>query len=362
MDRRYFPLLLLPVALAGCMQAELRRNSVGEAQVVAQMEQQQVLDNLAMFVCNYYSMPYFSYPNQTSATIQDQANVAASALAGRSASNLLFQFSSVGLSGGDQRTAAEGLVVTPVNDPRRLEWMRCAYQLALRHCRGGKPSENCPDCQTRFKVFYTGDPNGDIRDKANGTVTSEGLQADPRWLHIGCKKCAPRADKCRLVGSYCGVCVWVPPEGRDELTKLTLAILDYAVNNPPVAVNKQVLYYIDEYGLPTNQRQAVGTVTATVAVTENTPGVLHSERADQARIEQQIDYRLRTIQQRLTEVRDPTERKFLMEDELALQSKLDFLHEQLRSGGLKEKFRTQPPSSGANGILQLNQMQQTLAP
>jgi hypothetical protein len=365
MDRRYFPLLLALLTLAGCMQSQLRKNSVGEAQVVAEMEQQQVLDNLAMFVCNYNSMPYFSYPNQTSTSMQDQASIAGTAVAGRPGSSSFgvpFMFNTLGLSGGDQRTAVEGLVVTPVNDPRRLEWMRCAYQLALRNCRGGEPSENCPDCQTRFAVFYTGDPNGNIRDKANGTVTSECLKTNFCWLHVGCKKCAPKPDACNLVGSYCGVYVWVCPEGRDELTKLTMAILDYAVNNPPAAINKQVVYYIDEYGLPTNQKQAVGTVTATVAVTEANSGILHSDSAEQARIEQQIDYRLRMIQQRLTEVKDPMERKLLMEEELALQSKLDFLHEQLRGVGLKEKFRAQPSSGGPNGILLFNQIQQTLAP
>ena len=39
---------------------------------------------------------------------------------------------------------------------------------------------------------------------------------------------------CIAVGEYCGCYVWVLPEGQDQLTKLTLAILDYAMHEPPV--------------------------------------------------------------------------------------------------------------------------------
>ena len=51
------------------------------------------------------------------------------------------------------------------------------------------------------------------------------------------------------------------PEGRDELAKLTLAILDYAMHDPPVRLTKTVEYYIDEHGLPTTSKEAVGKVT-----------------------------------------------------------------------------------------------------
>ena len=112
-------------------------------------------------------------------------------------------------------------------------------------------------------MFYTGDPNGDIRQGANGIVTSECLKANCCWFHAGCKKCWAKHGSCKCCGEYCGMYVWVGPEGRDELTKLTLAILDYALHEPPVKRTKQVDYYLDEYGLPTtSQTLAVGKVTA----------------------------------------------------------------------------------------------------
>ena len=43
--------------------------------------------------------------------------------------------------------------------------------------------------------------------------------------------------------------MWVDPgPGRDALAKLTLAILDYAVNDPPATREKVVEVYLDSFG------------------------------------------------------------------------------------------------------------------
>ena len=65
------------------MNGKLRHNSVHQASSVRDMQQQQVLDNLAMFMCYYDAMPFFSYPNQSGAQVSDQANVGGSASGGR---------------------------------------------------------------------------------------------------------------------------------------------------------------------------------------------------------------------------------------------------------------------------------------
>ena len=59
-------------------QSSCGKNSVSQAAAVHDLQQQQVLDNLAMFVYDYNSMPYFSYPNQSGAQVTDQANASAS--------------------------------------------------------------------------------------------------------------------------------------------------------------------------------------------------------------------------------------------------------------------------------------------
>ena len=219
---------------SGCimhMNGKLRHNSVHQASSVRDMQQQQVLDNLAMFMCYYNAMPYFSYPNQSGAQVSDQANIGGSASGGRPNSqpiSVLPQLHSA-CPALLQRSQQEAYTVTPVNDPRKLELMRCAYQLAIRNCGCGAVSGDCPDCQTRFKVFYTGDPNGDISQGANGIVTSECLKTDCCWFHVGCEKCWHKHGSCDCYGEYCGIYVWVPPEGQDELAKLTLGHLGLRV-------------------------------------------------------------------------------------------------------------------------------------
>ena len=126
--------------------------------------------------------------------------------------------------------------------------------------------------------------------------------------------------------------------GRDQLTKLTLAILDYAMHDPPTKLSKTVIYYLDEYGLPTNQKQAVGQVTASIGIDERNESLLKVPRGDEARLEQYLNYRLKAIMDREAAARDSAERKTLIEEEQLVRSKMDFLHEQLRIGGLKEQY------------------------
>ncbi len=363
MIRHYLVICCVLAAASGCaeMSGKLRHNSVNQASSVHDMQQQQVLDNLAMFVCDPDAMPFFSYPNQSGEQVTDAANLAGNAGWGRpNIATIPFLLTALGLSGTASRSQQAAYTVTPVNDPRKLELMRCAYQRAIRCCRCADESGTCPDCQTRFKVFYTGDPNGDIRQSANGIVTSECLRSDCCWFCAGCKKCWARHGSCECCGEHCGTYVWVPPEGRDELTKLTLTILDYALHEPPAKRSKQVEFYVDSYGLPTTQKLAVGKVSATVAIDERPEGLLKTERADEARIEQFLDYRHKHVKERLAATTDSDEKRALLDEDQMLESKLDFLHEQLRQGGLKEQYYPRGPAPAAPNLLQLDLYQNTL--
>lgn len=339
----------------GCTHVQLRKNSVNEAETVGDIQTQQVLNNLAMFVCDPNSLPYFSFPSQSSATVTDTGTAAATSTFPISVSTVL------GLTAS--RAAADGFTVQPINDPRKLELMRCAYQRAVQICGRGAVSTTCPDCETRFKMFYTGDPNGDIRANANGQVTSECLRSDCCWFHVGCEKCVPKRSPCLLVGHYCGVYVWVGPEGRDQLTKLTLAILDYAQNNPPAPLTKSVSYYIDAFGLPTTQGTSVGTVSATIGISEHPESLLNTPAADEARLERLLDMRLRGIRETLKISNDASERSALLAEEQLLESKIDFIRERLRYGALKNQY-TAPSATPTpfGGLIGLQQSLQTLAP
>ena len=147
-----------------------------------------MLDNLAMFVYDCNAMPYFLYPNQGSTIVTDQEGGGVTPAWGRLASNGTlssvtrgptgavtsstvnslspghfgdFLLASLGLSGTGQMSNQQSFTMTPVNDPRKLEEVVVAYQLAVSSCCPNcGPAKNCPDCQARFNTFYTGDPEG----------------------------------------------------------------------------------------------------------------------------------------------------------------------------------------------------------
>jgi hypothetical protein len=392
------PLVLSLALLSGCIDWQLRRNTVDVSYSVGEIQQQQVLDNLAMFVCDYNAFPSFCYPNQGGSNVTDSGSLGVTpgfsrvGLSGTAVK--AFVFSTLGLSGGAQRTCLESYTLTPVNDPRKLELMRCAYQRAVKSCGCGTESTTCPDCQAIFNKFYTGDVNGDIRGHSNGTVTSECLNTQACWFHVGCHRCVPK--HCDCVGHYRDTYVWVLPEGRDELSKLTLAILDYAINSAPAGLSKQVVFYIDEYGLPTSRQDAVGQVTANVAIDEQPASLLNRPTSDELRIERILKDRLRQISEETSAITQnypdwkpfseiqpgPTEpipekpasgaavdrkqlafQRFqnLLKERQTIEAKLQYLGEQLRTPGLKQQFVPVPPlPNQGSPLLQFNMLNNTL--
>jgi hypothetical protein len=165
-----------------------------------------------------------------------------------------------------------------------------------------------------------------------------------------------------LVGEYCGVYVWVEPEGRDQLTKLTLAILDFAVNNPPTPLNKTVSYNIDAFGLPTTSSASVGSVSATVGISEHPESLLNTPQIDAAHLERLLELRLRNIRETLAKSNDANERQTLLAEVPILEAKIDYLQQQLRYGALKKQYSAPGPTPTPYGIFGLQQQLQTLAP
>jgi hypothetical protein len=364
----------------------LRRITVHQAWTVGDIQQMQVMNNLAMFVYEPNSLPSFSVPNQSANNLTDvgSAQLVTGWGRGGPAPNPLI-FNAITSQFNASRTFFGSFTLTPINDPRKLELMRCAYQKAVASCGYGNMSEACPDCETVQKKFYTGDTNGDIPSSANGIVTSECIGTKGCWFHVSCnKKCIPKDCDCIYIGEYCGTYVWVTKDGRDELAKLTLTILDYALNSAPTPLTKQVTYYIDEYGLPTDQREAVGQVMANIGISEQPVALMNTPQSDQARIEQIIDARLAKISSRVDELRKlfgiqlgetpnsgadgagrvaAEEYKRLIEERQSLIHKKQFLNEQLDGKVLRQQFAPGAPAPLMQSPwLQFNLQQQNTLP
>lgn len=162
------------------------------------------------------------------------------------------------------RSLVESWTLTPITDPRKLQLMHCAYQQAISPCLGGGLSGECPDCNRLLKNFYTGNPDtGQIpsSNEASGAVTIKCVGTNC-WFGTGCRKCIPKGCPCLKVGHYCGLYVWVLPGGQEELTKLTFAIMDFAIYEPaktpakPPQPTKEVTLYFDASNNPTTPDRA----------------------------------------------------------------------------------------------------------
>jgi hypothetical protein len=101
---------------------------------------------------------------------------------------------------------------------------------------------------------------------STGRTTPACFQA-VRWLHCGDKKSLPKGNLCLKKGHYCGTYVWLCPEGQDELTKLTMTILDYAFSPQAPKSSKrvkEVTWFLGTDGSPVAQENAAQIIKATL--------------------------------------------------------------------------------------------------
>lgn len=211
-------LVVMAAALCGCTHVQLRNNSLNQAHAVHQLQQQQVLDNLAMFVVDPNALPFFTIPGAGTSAVSDQGS------ASTSLNWLRAGFQSIGLTVGGSRLQQENFTLAPLSDPDKLARMRCAYQAAV-----GYSGTGCIDCCNLEKRW--GDATWDGRVAPEKCVDE--CSPQPGWFCTGCKKDVPK--NAPYVANYGSTYVWVLPHGTDELARLTLAILDYAtaVAAPP---------------------------------------------------------------------------------------------------------------------------------
>ncbi|MEP3479089.1 MAG: hypothetical protein ABJZ55_07575 [Fuerstiella sp.] len=347
------------IVLTGCQHAHLRHNTVHQAQTLSDVYEQQVLDNLARTVHDAHAIPSFAYPKEGTTSITDKGGFSASPL--KNFSNVL------GIDGS--RSGLEQWGLTPVSDPDKLQLMQCAYQRAVY----GGPLDACAECcekenkfegrtDTKLKVAhpcqaglqaikkpggggyylvmtetkeYINDTNERFPIDKDGYVTL--LTADCNgpcsitcgWLKHGSRCDLPR-DCCGLVGFHRGTYVWVDKCYRQHLSRLTLKILDYAINDAPATVSRQkkVRLKVDKFGrLTAKDKDAVGTVTATIGIKDPISSVLVIDHCAVSgltdNLEQTADVRREEVTKSLqTGVQKLMENKSLLEDRGALELNL----------------------------------------
>lgn len=229
--------VVLAVSLSGCTSAQLRRSTVEHSMTLSEIYTQQVLNNMAMFVENPDALPFFAFPNQGTTAVNDSGDISGPGFIAAQ-----FNMNAFGINAGRQNN--ENWLLTPISDPAKLGLMRCAYQQAIEPCIGEACStcSQCLSCEDLRRKFYGSE------DSDKWKVPC--LDSQCCWFRYGCKKHVPKHCLRPYVGSYGDVYVWVPPEGRDMLTQLTLTILNYATNDAVQFKErtKSVEYWIDKNG------------------------------------------------------------------------------------------------------------------
>jgi hypothetical protein len=227
---------------------------------------QQVLNNLAMFTDNPYAVPFFAFPNQGTTAIQDSAIVGNPGYSG-----LHFVTSPFVLNAS--RQATENWVLVPVSDAGKLALMRCAYQQAIAPCIGADlaSASVCPNCLQIRNDFHN--PANDHPNQQAGGLLC--LNSATCWLGVGNKSDVPPKCKAPYVGCYGERYVWVLPDGRDMMARLTLTILDYAGNDPVQYGNrtKTVEMTVNENGDLATDKEAGVKITAVIPIDQPSSAV-----------------------------------------------------------------------------------------
>jgi len=260
MSRLLILFVAAPVLCTGCTSAQLRLSTIAQSTTLQDIYTQQVMNNLAVFIANPDALPFFAYPNQGTTAIQDQGNFG----------NLGYSsghFASSPFALNATRQATENWVLVPVSDPAKLGLMRCAYRQAISSCIPVAPpsASDCQDCSDLRRDFY-----GPSDPETGNPHFNEELPClnSNCWLAWGCKSEVPKNCGAPYVGAYHGLYVWVTPDGRDMLTKLTLSILDYAVNDASQFAkrNKTVEIYVNQDGSINYKNNTGVRIIATVPI------------------------------------------------------------------------------------------------
>lgn len=207
--------LLAALPGAGCTHTALQKDTVRTSGTLADLQYQQVLDNVARFHANPDAMPSASTLSAGTVSLNDQASAGFSptyaptlTFAQQGGGPVIFQmlFPFTG-----QRSLTENWSLAPVTDADNLRRLRCAYRLLVM----GDAAPNAEFCRKQIKDFFAGE-----------AAALVDYYPPREWYSVGCKKDVPK--DALYVGCQGNVYVWVTAGGMNGLSLFTMGALDLA--------------------------------------------------------------------------------------------------------------------------------------
>jgi hypothetical protein len=201
---------------------------------------QQVLDNLAMFVQNPSALPSLAVVSAGTANVSDQKAYSGNA---NYAPTLTFHQQGGGalpiltllFNPSVQRANTENWSLIPVIDTDHLRRIRCAFQLLVLDSE----TTECDHCRARLASYFL----GDVMDWE--CIIPHG------WYQVGREKDVPK-DAC-YTGCYGSTWVWVTPDGLEGLTRFTMTVLDLITGKARMPTKTVVKTYKADGTLETRQ-------------------------------------------------------------------------------------------------------------
>jgi len=202
------------VLFAGCQHVQLENHTLRQASTLTDLQYRQVLSNIALFAQNTDALPFYATAGTGTTSIQNTLGARGTFnwdLFSNAGIATLWFFDKASAEVDPSTQAQEQWTTSCVLNPDELSLMRCIYQkvVGVRDC----------ECEKKLCDFFG-------TKKFN--YYCEAMQ--PGWYSVGCRKEVPK-EAC-YVGRYGKVFVWVTPDGLDDLTRITLAILDIATIQP----------------------------------------------------------------------------------------------------------------------------------
>ncbi len=191
------------VSTFGCAHLQLKRNFTKQTSTLADLYEEQVLDNIAAFVANAGTTPSFALPSGGGTTI----NHSNTGTAGFNWNSKAFTGASGGLNGS--RSLTENWSLQPITNPDRLRLMKCVFQY-VTCCESGS---QCQDCDVILQRFF-----GETYLDCTLPQCFFDVSNDRPQLFGDLEK----------TGFADGVYVTVLPCHYEPLSRVTLAILDIA--------------------------------------------------------------------------------------------------------------------------------------
>jgi hypothetical protein len=195
------------LVLSGCNAQQLRFTTMRLSETVPDLQERQVIDNLARIAANPAALPYYTVINGGTTSINDTGSGGLFALTVQHR-----VFPSATLDATASRSITGNWTLNPMINPDRLRAMRAAYHIAL----GAEYID--PVDEKKLEAIQK-----DQKD----------LQIPQGWICVGKKRDVPHGA---CVVSHCGkTYVWVVPGRSKDFADFALLMLNIATWVPPTA-------------------------------------------------------------------------------------------------------------------------------